>query len=58
MSGFAELNTMLVILVFFLCGQPARVGEFIDSKITNSNRACCVFLDKERNVWIVIRQAK
>ena len=58
MSDLAELNVMLAILVFFLCGQPSRAAEFVDCKITNSNHPHWVFLDAQGTVWIVVRRVK
>ena len=58
MLEFALVNTMLALLVFFLCGQPSRATEFIDAKYSNSNQPHCVFLDEQGTVWIVMRRVK
>jgi hypothetical protein len=56
MSEFVLLNIMLALLVFFLCG--SRTTEFLDPEYTNPNRPCCVFLDDQGTVWVVVRRVK
>ena len=55
---FNEINKMLAILVFFLCGGPARLTEFCDGKFTNSHRPRGLFLDECGTVWYVVRRVK
>ena len=56
--AFNNINKMLAILVFFLCGGPARLAEFCDGKFTNSHCPRGLFLDKRGTVWYVVWRVK
>ena len=52
------INKMLALLIFFLCGGPARLAEFCDGKFANSHRPRSLFLDEQGTVWYVVRRVK
>ncbi|KAF8970785.1 hypothetical protein BDZ97DRAFT_1914276 [Flammula alnicola] len=57
-SECALLNRKLSMFTFFTIGQPCRLAEFLEGKLSNSLRPRAIFIDDESCIWVVTRNVK